>query len=239
MIYFFSGTGNSKWAATRLGELLGDAVANLMDPGLEPVAAGEAVGLVFPIYAWGPPKPVVEFVRRLQGDPAFRYVVCTCGENAGNAMELLRKDFPMDSAYSLAMPNNYVLGSQLESNEIVQEKFRRAKERLPEIAGEIQARKPCWQVEKGPQPRLRTKLIHPLFDRFATGTQPFFATEACVGCGLCVRNCPAHAITLVDGSPEWKGNCYLCTSCINRCPVQAIQYGEKTKGRGRYVCQEE
>ena len=36
-----------------------------------------------------------------------------------------------------------------------------------------------------------------------------------------------------------KGNCYLCTSCINRCPVQAIQYGEKTKGRGRYVCPEE
>lgn len=160
MIYYFSGTGNSKWAALRLAALLGDAAVNLMDPGRESPSAGEAVGLVFPIYAWGPPKPVAEFAKGLQGEAAFRYGVCTCGENAGNAMELLHKDFPMDSAYSLVMPNNYVLGSQLESDAIVREKLRRAKERLPEIAGEIRARKPCWQVEKGPQPRLPDQ-VHP------------------------------------------------------------------------------
>ena len=190
MIYYFSGTGNSKWAALRLAALLGDAAVNLMDPGWESPSAGEPVGLVFPIYAWGPPKPVAEFAKGLQGEAAFRYGVCTCGENAGNAMELLHKDFPVDSAYSLVMPNNYVLGSQLESDAIVREKLRRAKERLPEIAGEIRARKPCWQVEKGPQPRLRTKFIHPFFDRFATSTQPFFATDACIGCGHCDSRCP-------------------------------------------------
>lgn len=168
MIYYFSGTGNSKWAALRLAALLGDAAVNLMDPGRESPSAGEAVGLVFPIYAWGPPKPVAEFAKGLQGEAAFRYGVCTCGENAGNAMELLHKDFPMDSAYSLAMPNNYVLGSQLESDAIVREKLRRAKERLPEIAGEIRARKTAGRWKRAPSPGCGPSSSIP----FSTGSPP-------------------------------------------------------------------
>jgi NAD-dependent dihydropyrimidine dehydrogenase PreA subunit len=29
--------------------------------------------------------------------------------------------------------------------------------------------------------------------------------------------------------------CVLCLACINRCPVTAIQYGNATKNRRRYV----
>ena len=46
MIYYFSGTGNSKWAALRLAALLGDAAVNLMDPGRESPSAGEAEQLL-------------------------------------------------------------------------------------------------------------------------------------------------------------------------------------------------
>ena len=119
-------------------------------PGRESPSAGEAVGLVFPIYAWGPPKPVAEFAKGLQGEAAFRYGVCTCGENAGNAMELLHKDFPMDSAYSLVMPNNYVLGSQLESDAIVREKLRRAKNASPRSPGRSGPASPAGRWKRAP-----------------------------------------------------------------------------------------
>ena len=67
-------------------------------------------------------------------------------------------------------------------------------------------------------------------------TKPFYAEDSCTHCGLCEKNCPAHAIQMENGKPRWKKTrCIQCQSCINRCPVRAIQYGEATKSRGRYV----
>ena len=43
-----------------------------------------------------------------------------------------------------------------------------------------------------------------------------------------------YNIEKVDGKPVWKHHCELCCACIHLCPVEAIQYGHKTKTRGRY-----
>ena len=68
--------------------------------------------------------------------------------------------------------------------------------------------------------------------------QPVCANVSCNGCGLCMRNCPAHAITLRDGKPIWAAQCFQCLRCINECPQQAIQYGKSTAGRRRYTIRE-
>ena len=66
-------------------------------------------GLVFPIYAWGAPGIVAEFLDAWeQNNDAYRYGVCTCGDDAGYGMEKLRKRFPWNAAWSVAMPNNYI-----------------------------------------------------------------------------------------------------------------------------------
>ena len=67
------------------------------------------------------------------------------------------------------------------------------------------------------------------------GTKKYHVTDKCTGCGLCAKNCPDHAIQMVDGRPVWtKKKCAKCTACINRCPVGAIEYGKGTEGRARY-----
>lgn len=45
----------------------------------------------------------------------------------------------------------------------------------------------------------------------------------CVGCGVCVDNCPAEAITL-DGSLAKidKSKCIDCGNCVDNCPSAAI-----------------
>lgn len=73
------------------------------------------------------------------------------------------------------------------------------------------------------------------FNRFARSARPFFATDRCNGCGLCAQRCPASAISMKDGKPVWKAQCYQCLRCINACPRQAIQYGKGTEGRRRYT----
>lgn len=46
--------------------------------------------------------------------------------------------------------------------------------------------------------------------------------EKCVGCSLCVNDCPAFALTLENGKADTKGNCIECGHCYAICPSNAI-----------------
>jgi len=47
--------------------------------------------------------------------------------------------------------------------------------------------------------------------------------ELCVGCGLCIQNCPRQAINLVGGQAEIdQGRCVPCRICRQVCPQGAI-----------------
>ncbi len=234
MIYYFSGTGNSKWAAEQLAAKTGDAAVNLVGQTEPPPTDAQTLGLVFPIHAWGVPEPVLDFVRKLSGRPVFSFAVCTCGGEAGAAMEKLRRVFPLDSVYSLEMPNNYVIGSELESEESILRKVSKAKEKLEMIAAQVSAKEPAGDVHTGNLAWLKSSLVNIGFNLAACSTKPFFVTDKCISCGQCARDCPAQTIRMVAGKPTWGKKCYMCTACINLCPTQAIEYGKGTATRGRY-----
>ncbi len=48
--------------------------------------------------------------------------------------------------------------------------------------------------------------------------------ELCMGCGLCVAQCPQDAIGLAFGK-AWinQGRCTSCSTCIEVCPQGAIR----------------
>lgn len=247
MIYYFSGTGNSQWIAQQLASLTNDRAVNLAPMienkvCIETVSAGpgERIGLVFPIYAWGAPKIVDEFVAALTVDPtAYAYAVCTCGDDAGLAMQALRKRYPWKAAWSIAMPNNYIPMYDVDNPALSASKLAEAKKRLPAIAEMILNRAAFTDIRHGGLSFIKTTLVNPLFKNFATSTKPFAADDTCTGCGLCAQNCPRHAIRLIEGKPVWiKRHCLMCMACIQRCPVGAIQHGEATRTRGRYYFKE-
>jgi Pyruvate/2-oxoacid:ferredoxin oxidoreductase delta subunit len=65
-------------------------------------------------------------------------------------------------------------------------------------------------------------IMYSLIGRRALG-KLYVADDACVGCGKCVRVCPAGAIGLVGKTPRWNLKCEGCQRCINSCPHRAIQ----------------
>jgi len=249
MIFVFSGTGNSLHAATVLASRLADRVIAIADerkiPG-NPLSyacrSGEALGFVFPIHAWGVPRFVLDFIRdvRIVGTPSYVFSLSTCGQEEGSATRtverlLRKKGLVLDGAFTVAMPNNYLLGYDLESRSEQDLILSVADTRLETIAAVLAARKKAVRMLlPGKGAAVKTAVIHPLFDRFSVNSRPFFATDACIRCGLCVRICPVQTIRL-DPLPVWGKACTQCLACINRCPVAAIEYGTKTAGRARYV----
>ena len=236
MIFYFSGTGNSAWAARYLARLSGDeafditAVHELPD-----VGRARQIGFVFPVYAWGVPEAMADFVKKLPAAEAFAFGICTCGGDAGHTMRQLSKRYPLDAGYSLLMPNNYVVGSELTCEEEIRRRLAEARRELERIAQEIQQRQRVYRVHEGALPGLKSRLINVGFNKFARSARLFTAGDSCNGCGQCAQNCPSSAISLQDGKPVWAARCFQCMRCINSCPCQAIQYGKATSGRRRYT----
>ena len=79
-----------------------------------------------------------------------------------------------------------------------------------------------------------TAPVNPVFYRFFVKADAFRAADACTGCGRCVELCPLNNVHLKNGRPVWGKNCTHCMACICYCPKEAIEYGEKSKGKPRY-----
>lgn len=241
MIYYFSGTGNSKWVAEELARRTGDevqSIAALQKDGSVSVYAncGSRIGVVFPIYAWGAPLIVERFCKSLtMMEGVYAYAVCTCGDEAGLALKRLKKMFDFRAAWSVAMPNNYVIGFDLDTPEQEAKKVEAASGKLVNITKSILAGESVYEVNEGPGARMKTGFIRPMFNTFARSTRSFSVDDNCNSCGLCERICPIDAIELQNGKPVWvKKHCTQCLGCINRCPQRAIQHGTGTAKRGRY-----
>ena len=247
MIFYFTGTGNSLYAADFIAKAQGDRVISIakemdQDKALYQYEFGEneLLGFAFPVYAWAPPKMVLDFIKKLEikGNP-YVFSLCTCGDTEGNTTAVLKKalakkDIPLNGAFTLHMPNNYIVGFDVDPEKVEKEKLKKAEQLLAEINKTIDLRqKHVMFTIPGKHPALKTGVVNTLFNRFALSTKRFYADDNCTGCGICEEICPVHTIK-VDSKPEWGKACTQCLGCIHRCPVHAIQYGKGTAKKGRY-----
>ncbi|KAF1073439.1 ferredoxin family protein [Methanogenium sp. MK-MG] len=61
--------------------------------------------------------------------------------------------------------------------------------------------------------------------------------DACVGCGLCVKDCPMEVFQLQNGVsyPAHPENCMGCLSCHEICPAQALEHKGVVPSRRMYI----
>lgn len=252
MIFFLSGTGNTKWAAKTIAEKTGDNL--LFIPELIrqkqfefKVKDGERVGFCFPIHGWRPPKIVRYFISKINIDVKENYVyaLCTAGDNIGEAMYMFRYDLAkrnihLDASFSLIMPESY-LGLpffNLDPLSKEKEKKNKASENLREYVDAILNRHTEEHLVLGKWPRIDSQLLGAFFDRYLVTDKKFIVdSRKCVKCGICSEVCPTKNIIGGLGyEPKWKhdGSCLACFACYHHCPHHAINYGWVTKGKGQY-----
>ena len=53
---------------------------------------------------------------------------------------------------------------------------------------------------------------------------PIINADECVGCGICVDECPQGVLEVTDGAaePVNEDNCIACGDCVEACPMGAI-----------------
>ena len=245
IIYYFTGTGNSLAAARTIAAVLGDCelvpIALLRNTTGEIIPAADRVGIVAPVYDLGLPAIVAEFAGRLDLSKAgYTFCVMTAGGFGGSALhqanDIVRKKNgrPLDAAWVVRMVGNFVpLYSPAEGKK-KDDNLAAADTRLAAIAGDID-NGIMVRPKISPVTSLLKWLVYDKFMRqIHEADKKFVADEQCTRCGTCSRVCPVKNITMVEEKPEWQHHCELCMACLNLCPAHAIQWGPKTKARGRY-----
>ena len=231
MVYCFSGTGNSQWVADKLQGLLADSP--------------DVYGLVFPVYGWGIPKVVSDYIsKHIDAIQKSKYVyaVMTCGDDVGYADKVLRKALGgrLDAVFSVQMPNTYVClpGFDVDDDDVAQAKVENTLKRLPSIAELIRQRGKRTDVVRGACAWLKTYVLRPVFNRFLVTDKYFHVIQKqCTRCKRCVRGCPLGNMAMDEkGNIVWKHeNCTGCLRCYHRCPTKAVQFGRFTKNKGQKI----
>ncbi len=243
MIFYFSGTGNSKDVANKISEKTQDKIYDIAELLMEDkvefeLDTGENIGFVYPVYFYSVPEILKSFVEKLkvkQNSSNYGFIVVTCGGSIAESGDYLarllyERNIRISSVFSILMPDNAMIYYNIPGMDVALKRLDDAYEKIDEIVVSINEKK-RQKIGKAAFAKMCDKLY-----KKALATKKFKADEACTGCGLCAKRCPEGAIELKDGRPVWvKEKCSKCLRCINSCPQLAIQYGNKTLKRNRYT----
>lgn len=243
IIFVFSGTGNSLWAAKEIAKELKDCeIATMGARGKSSLPGGyDSIGFVYPTYAGGMPKRVKEFVSHLDlqnNRDSYFFAVATCGrvskaQNVVTQMRHLLKHKGIKLSYGerLDMFSNYVVGYEMRDT---------VREEADRSAADIKPMKKSIKLHMTNggnnilTPRQLTSMgfmhIVPNMDK------NFNVSDACTSCGICQKVCLMNNIKLEKGGmPCFGHHCEQCLACIQSCPSKAINYKVKTQDRKRYL----
>lgn len=252
MIFYFSGTGNTKWAAEIISKATNEklfAIADEINGECRyALSKGERIGFCFPVHGWQPPRIVRDFISKIEFSNIsdnYVYALCTCGDTVGDAMGILKKDinkkgWHLHSVFSIIMPESYVCLPFMytDTKEKEREKIDTAKYDLVSICDNISNKLVGLdKLHKGATPWFYSYVIGKYFNNHMITDKKFYVDKnLCVSCGLCEKTCPTGNIKIKDYIPSWNnsGNCTCCLACYHHCPHHAINYGKITKKRGQY-----
>jgi len=244
MIFYFSGTGNSKYIATRLSKELNDNIVSINEliknNRKDDFDVFGKLIIVAPSYYFRMPHIVEEWFKntRFNGANKAYFILSyfSMYEDAKtyNKDLALLKDIEYMGTLPIRMPNNhitqYVTSTVDEAKEIVKD----ADKIIDKAIDLIKNDKPFDDYKVNIINKFMSKCVNPLLYKMFISSKGFYTSDKCNGCGKCGLNCPLNNIELVNKVPKWNDNCTHCLACINYCPTSAIEYKKVSKGRNRY-----
>lgn len=232
---YFSGTGNSKYAAESFcREFDGKAVTYSIEDldALQVISSAELIVLAYPVQFSTVPKILRDYI--MDNKDLWKnkrvFVIATMGLFSGDGAGMLGRILKSCGAQvigglHLKMPDSIAdekaLKRPLEKN---RELIRRAELKIKEAADRLKAGHPTKEG-LGPVYGLAGFFGQRLYFGHKTkeySSKLMIDTEKCTGCGKCERLCPMKNITVSEHKAVSGSRCTMCYRCINKCPKQAI-----------------
>lgn len=248
MVFYFSGTGNSKHVAQCLAHATKEKCVSITDCMRNgefsfSLCKDERVGFVTPVYFWGLPDIVVRFLNLLNITDLrhhFIYHVVTFGTSTGQAhyimQQLLKhKGLWLDAKNNVRMVDVWTPLFDVSNHEKCMRKTEEAEKTITQITEWAVARK-AGNFDNLRLPHWLARWYYLTYDSQRKTKHFHVMKDKCIGCNQCAHQCPEQAITCKDGYPVWtKEKCTLCLKCLHHCPQFAIHYGHQTIKHGQFV----
>ena len=246
MIFYFTGTGNSRYIAETIAGLTGDEIADInariKGQNTETICVQDRLVFVLPTYGWRIPRIVETWIRKTEWTGVCKaWFILNCGSGMGNAAGYIQKlceekKFQYMGTAEIVMPENYIAMFQTPDFEEAETIIKRADPEIKKAGNRIREDREFPKPSIHLADRFLSAAINPVFYRLFVKADPFYVKETCISCGKCEAVCPLNNIQMQGGKPVWGKDCTHCMACISRCPAEAIEYGKKSKGKPRYYC---
>jgi flavodoxin/Pyruvate/2-oxoacid:ferredoxin oxidoreductase delta subunit len=236
-IYYFSGTGNTEYAARKFKEELA-----LYDTDIFPLDFIKApnideydlIGLGFPVYAGSSPSLFKSFVSMFPASEGKKvFVFCTNAGGSGKsefeeAKSIQKKGYDVVGAFNIKMSSNFPAG-EIKIKDGLKE---RVDKKISEAA---------MLILSGNSFPLKFRvgvleIVSYLFSKFYNKafSKKLYTDEDCTHCGVCTKFCPSGNISMIEGKIIFSSLCIVCMRCLHNCPFNAIRYKGKDKFKTQY-----
>lgn len=234
VIFYFSGTGNSKFIAELFAEKMDCQCLNIEEQKkfAEIIDHTDIIAFCYPIYGSRPPRLMREFVteNKLFLNGKRLIIFCTQMLGSGDGARCLT-DLLSDISYTVIyaehflMPNNInnLFFLPIASDKKNNDYYSKARKRMEIVCQNIKSGK---IVRRGFHTLskwlgLMQGAFMPALEE--KGKNLVHINENCTQCGICVNACPLGNLKLSEDGVTAGGNCMMCYRCTNLCPQKAIK----------------